>query len=367
MIPFLDLRKAHYEIWPDLQAAFERVVRSGFMILGPELEAFEREFAAYCSARHCIGVANGLDALRLILEALEIGPGDEVLVPSNTYIATWLAVSQVHAKPVPVEPDDQTYNMDPNLLEAAITSRTKAILGVHLYGQPADMTSINEIARKYRLAVIEDAAQSHGAECGGVKCGALSTAAGFSFYPTKNLGALGDGGAVTTNDSQLAERIRSLRNYGSSKKNVNPTKGYNSRLDELQAAFLRVKLRKLDEWNGYRCKLAATYGAGLEGVPGIRLPFVPQWANPVWHLFVVRCRNREALGKYLLENGVATLVHYPIPPHRQQAFAEMGFKPDSFPIADAMANEVLSLPIGPHLTNGDVLTVANHLQEFQRM
>lgn len=351
MIPFLDLKAPHVELREEINAAIARVVESGWYILGPEVDAFEAEYAAYCEASHCIGLANGLDALHLALRALDVGPGDEVIVPSNTYIATWLAVSQCGATPVPVEPDAHTFNIDPVLIEGAITPRTKVILPVHLYGQPADMDPILAIARKYGLRVLEDGAQAHGARYKGQRVGAHGDAVAWSFYPGKNLGALGDGGAVTTNDPELADRIRVLRNYGSRVKYVNEVQGYNSRLDPLQAAVLRVKLAHLDAWNARRAEVAVAYLQGLDG-RGLVLPHVPEWAAPAWHLFVVRHPQRDALQQRLSDAGVGTLIHYPIPPHRQAAYANAGLSPDAFPIASRMADEVLSLPMGPHLAMG---------------
>jgi dTDP-4-amino-4,6-dideoxygalactose transaminase len=347
MIPFLDLGAAYRELQPQIDVAVARVLASGHYILGPEVDAFEAEYAAYCETRHCIGLANGLDALHLALRAMDVGPGDEVIVPSNTYIATWLAVSQCGATPVPVEPDARTYNIDPSLIEAGITPRTKVILPVHLYGQPADMDPILAIARKHGLRVLEDGAQAHGARYKGQRIGAHGDAVAWSFYPGKNLGALGDGGAVTTDDPELADRIRVLRNYGSRVKYVNEVQGYNSRLDPLQAAVLRVKLAHLDAWNARRADVAAAYLQGLEG-SGLVLPHVPEWAAPAWHLFVVRHPQRDALQQRLSEAGVGTLIHYPIPPHRQAAYADAGFEQEAFPIASRMADEVLSLPMGPH-------------------
>jgi dTDP-4-amino-4,6-dideoxygalactose transaminase len=353
-IPFLDLKAPHNELKEELRDVFCRVVESGWFILGKEVEAFEKEFATCCGARQCVGVANGLDALHLILEAMNIGPGDEVIVPANTYIATWLAVTYAGAIPVPVEPDERTYNLDPSLLEAAITSRTKAIMPVHLYGQPADMDRINAIAEPYGLKVIEDAAQAHGARYKGRPAGSLGDAAGFSFYPGKNLGALGDAGAVVTNDEELADKVRTLRNYGSRKKYWNEAKGFNSRLDELQAAFLRVKLGKLDEWNERRKRIAEQYLQALEGVPDLILPFVPKYADPVWHLFVVRHGKRDVLQEHLEANGIGTLIHYPLPPHLQDAYVELGFEKGKLPITEKLAGEILSIPIGPHLSDDEV-------------
>jgi len=362
-IPFLDLKTSHIELRTQLQDAFERVLDSGWYIQGGELKQFEEEFAQYCEAKHCIGVGNGLDALHLILRAYGIGEGDEVIVPSNTYIATWLAASYAGAMPIPVEPDERTYNIDPARIEAAITSRTKAIMVVHLYGQPADMDPINAIARKHNLKVIEDAAQAHGARYKGRLVGALGDAAGFSFYPGKNLGAIGDGGAVTTNDPELAEKIRVLGNYGSRIKYHNEVKGYNSRLDELQAAFLREKLKRLDGWNAQRKAAAAEYLLQLKD-SDLVLPFVPEWADPVWHLFVVRSRQRESLQAHLQKQGIGTMIHYPIPPHLQPAYSEFDYKQGDFPIAEAIHGEVLSLPMGPTLNAIQISQVSKATQEF---
>lgn len=348
-IPFLDLDSPYLELKNELDSACLRVMKSGRYILGKEVEAFEAEFAAYCESKHCIGVGNGLDALHLILRAMDIGPGDEVIVPSNTYIATWLAVSYCGATPVPVEPDERTNNIDPARIEASITSRTKAILAVHLYGQPADMDPIISLARKFSLKIIEDCAQAHGARYKGRRVGSLGDAAGFSFYPGKNLGAIGDGGAVTTNDEVLAQRVKILRNYGSEVKYHNVVKGYNSRLDELQAALLRVKLSLLDEWNERRRDIAVRYLQDLTAIPALMLPFIPDWAEPVWHLFVVRHVQRDSIQAKLTETGVGTMIHYPIPPHLQPAYSELKLNEGDFPIAEQMAKEVLSLPMGPHL------------------
>ena len=298
-IPFLDIKASYLELKEGFDAAYQRVMDSGWYIQGEELKAFETEFAEYCGVKHCIGVGNGLDALHLILRAMDIGEGDEVIVPANTFIATWLAVTYAGATPVPVEPDERTYNIAPSKIEAAITKRTKAIMPVHLYGQPADMDPIVEIAARYNLKVIEDAAQAHGAKYKGRHTGGLGDAAGFSFYPGKNLGAFGDGGTVTTNDAELAKKVRMLGNYGSSVKYKNDIKGFNSRLDELQAAFLRVKLKKLAEWNKRRKVIANCYLNELEGVKDIILPYVPDWADPVWHLFVVHTKERYKLQHYL--------------------------------------------------------------------
>jgi dTDP-4-amino-4,6-dideoxygalactose transaminase len=359
-IPFLDLGAAYKELKPEIDAAIARVLDSGWYIGGPEVETFEAEYATYCEAQHAIGVANGLDALHLALRAMGVGPGDEVIVPSNTYIATWLAVSQCGATPVPVEPDERTYNINPALIEAAISPRTKVILPVHLYGQPADMDPILAIARKHGLRVLEDGAQAHGARYKGQRIGAHGDAVAWSFYPGKNLGALGDGGAVTTNDPELADRIRVLRNYGSRVKYVNEVQGYNSRLDPLQAAILRVKLAHLDEWNARRSAIAARYQAGLGGC-GLTLPHVPNWAEPVWHLYVVQHPQRDALQKALVSAGVGTLIHYPIAPHLQQAYAAAGHSRGTLPLAEQMAERVLSLPMGPHLPTTHVQPVIESL------
>ena len=363
-IPFLDLRAAYLELKPEIDAAVARVLDSGWYILGPEVEAFEAEYAAYCQATHAIGLANGLDALHLALRAMDVGPGDEVIVPSNTYIATWLAVSQCGATPVPVEPVETTYNIDPARIEAAITPRTKVILPVHLYGQPADLGPILAIARKHGLRVLEDAAQAHGARYKGQRIGAHGDAVAWSFYPGKNLGALGDAGAVTTNDAHLAERIRVLRNYGSRVKYVNDVQGYNSRLDPIQAAVLRVKLPVLDEWNTRRSAIAQRYLQALAG-SGLVLPQVPSWADPVWHLFVVRHPQREALAARLQAAGVASLIHYPIAPHQQAAYAGAGFAPEAFPLAQRIAQEVLSLPIGPQMDGASIQSICGTIESLK--
>lgn len=357
MIPFLDIKSTYLELKDEIDEAIARVLDSGWYILGPEVEAFEAEFAAYCQVKHAVGVASGLDALHLALLAMDVGPGDEVIVPSNTYIATWLAVSMCGATPVPVEPVEATYNLDPALIEGAITTRTKVILPVHLYGQSADLDPILAIACRNGLRVLEDGAQAHGAHYKGRR---LGDGVAWSFYPGKNLGALGDGGAVTTNDPEIADRIRLLRNYGSRVKYRNEIKGCNSRLDPLQAAVLRVKLHHLDEWNARRKAIAAQYLRDLSGI-GLILPQVPEWADPAWHLFVIRHPRRDVLAQRLAESGVGTLIHYPIPPHRQQAYAEAGFETDAFPLAGRIADEVLSLPIGPHLADSDVAEMVKHV------
>jgi dTDP-4-amino-4,6-dideoxygalactose transaminase len=356
MIPFLDLKSAQKELRVEIDEAVARVIESGCYILGPEVEAFEAEFATYCESAQCVGLANGLDALHLALRAMDVGPGDEVIVPSNTYIATWLAVSQCGATPIPVEPCEATFNLDPELIEAAITPRTRVILPVHLYGQPVDLDPILAIARKHGLRVLEDAAQAHGARYKGRRIGAHGDMVAWSFYPGKNLGALGDGGAITTNDAVLADRIRVLRNYGSRVKYVNEVQGYNSRLDPIQAAVLRAKLKHLDAWNSRRSALADQYSEGLVG-GDLKVQCVPEWAEPSWHLFVVRSLQREKLQRHLVDADISSLIHYPIPPHKQAAYAGLPLSDVDFPIASRMANEVLSLPMGPHLSAADVARV----------
>ena len=352
-IPFLDMKSPYLELKDELDAAYRRVMESGWYIFGEECEAFEREFAAYCGVKHCLGVGNGLEALHLILRAYGIGPDDEVIVPANTYIATWLAVSYAGAMPVPVEPDPATCNMDPARIAAALTPRTRAILPVHLYGQCADMLPICQLAAQHNLKVIEDAAQAQGAGYRGRKAGSLGDAAGFSFYPGKNLGALGDAGAVLTDDDALADRVRLLRNYGSKVKYVNEIKGFNSRLDTLQAAFLRAKLPALDEWNRRRRTAAGWYLAGLRGLPDLTLPAVLPETDPAWHIFMVRHPRRDALQRHLTEHGIGTLIHYPTPPYLSQAYIDNGYAHDSFPISTQIAQTALSLPMGPHLSRAD--------------
>ncbi len=363
MIPFLDLQAAYTELKIEIDDAVHRVLNSGHYILGTEVDAFESEWAKYCGAAEAIGLANGLDALILALRALNIGRGDEVIVPTNTYIATWLAVSAVGATPIPVEPDELTYNIDVTRIENAITSKTKVILPVHLYGQPADMDAILRLGQKYNLRVIEDAAQAHGAKYKGQRIGAHSDAVCWSFYPGKNLGALGDAGAVTTNDPAIAEQIRMLRNYGSRVKYVNELQGVNSRLDPLQAAILRVKLLHLDTWTERRLDIANRYTSALRGM-GLVLPSVPDWAEPVWHLYVIRSQQRNELQQSLSELGIGTLIHYPIPPHQQAAYANAQYPENAFPLASQLASELLSLPIGPQLSSQDLIEIIRAIQRF---
>ncbi|CAN7434591.1 DegT/DnrJ/EryC1/StrS family aminotransferase [Paraburkholderia hospita] len=359
-IPFLDIAAANRELRNELDAAYSRVMQSGWFILGSEVAAFEREFAAYCGAAHCTGVGNGLDALHLILRALDIGPGDEVLVPTNTFIATWLAVSHAGATPVPVEPVAATHNIDPARIDAAVTPRTRAIIPVHLYGQPADMTPILAAAKRHGLKVIEDAAQAHGATYRGSRTGVIGDAAAFSFYPGKNLGALGDGGAVVTNDSTIAQRVRELSNYGSKQKYVHESEGYNTRLDELQAAFLRAKLPVLDDWNSRRVALADHYMNRLAGAELV-LPAVIDGASPVWHLFVVRLKERERVICALSDANIGVQIHYPIPPGLSLAYAKTPASKIACPIADTLSREVTSLPIGPHMSIEQVDRVCDAL------
>lgn len=362
MIPFLDLKSVQLAQAEELKAAFARVLESGRYILDEEVSLFEREYADYCGAAHCIGVANGLDALTLALCALDIGPGDEVIVPSNTYIATWLAVSHVGATPVPVEPDPRTANIDPSRLLAALTERTRALLPVHLYGQAADLEPILDFARGHGLKVVEDGAQAHGARYRGRRLGAHGDAVAWSFYPGKNLGALGDGGAVTTNDPELADRIRTLRNYGSRVKYHNEVIGYNSRLDELQAAFLRVKLARLDAANQRRAAIARRYLEELDNLEGLTLPTIAADCEAVWHLFVVRHKKRDELQKALAAADIGTVIHYPIPPHLQPAYAHLGLQRGDLPITEAMHEEVLSLPISPVQTDAQTTIVIEAVQ-----
>jgi len=360
MIPFLDLTNINARDRDELIDAFTRVLDSGWYVLGKEVEAFEQEYSAYCGTRHCVGVGNGLEALALILRAwLELGvfrQGDEVIVPANTYIATILAITENGLMPVLVEPHPATCNLDPTLIEPHIGPRTRAILPVHLYGQTADMSAINSLAREHGLKVIEDCAQAHGARHAGIRAGALGDAAGHSFFPTKNFGALGDAGAVTTNDDALADALRALRNYGSHRKYENIYKGVNSRLDELQAALLRVKLSRVDADNQRRRNIASRYLREIHH-PQITLPVVGPNNEPVWHVFVVRAAARDALQAYLNGQGIGTLIHYPIPPHQQQAYREWNMR--SYPVTEQIHREVLSLPISPVMSDDQVRAVVD--------
>lgn len=362
-VPFLDLQAGYRELKAHIDQAVGRVLDSGWYILGPEVEAFETDFAAFVQARHCVGVADGLDALILSLRALGIGSGNEVIVPAHTYIATWLAVSAVGAVPVPVEPNKETMSIDCERIDAAITKRTKAILPVHLYGQPVDLDPILMLAKERGLKVIEDAAQCHGAIYKDRRIGGHGDIVCWSFYPGKNLGALGDGGAVTTDNDAYADAIRVLRNYGSRTKYVNERRGTNSRLDPLQAAILRVKLAHLDAWNARRAAIAEHYREGLAGLTDLELPRTLPDAKEVWHLFVVRARERARLAAHLDAHGISTLIHYPIPPHKQQAYADQQW--GSFPVSEKLANEVLSLPIGPHLSLDAAHRVTDAIRSFR--
>lgn len=367
MIHFLDLRAAYLELKSEIDDAVSRSLLSGYYIGGPEVEAFEAEFATYCEAKYCAAVGNGLDALTLALRALDIKPGDEVIVPSNTFIATWLAVSQCGAIPVGVDPRPDTCNIDPERIEAAVTSRTRAIIAVHLYGQPADLDPILEVAHRHDLRVIEDAAQAHGARYKGRRIGSHSDAITWSFYPGKNLGAFGDGGAVTTNNAKIDERIKLLRNYGSKIKYAHEVQGVNSRLDPIQAAVLRVKLRHLDSWNTRRQGIASMYLSGIKTSAQLSLPLVPEWATPSWHLFAIRSQMRDRVQQGLEAAGVQTLIHYPAPPHRQRAYTAsfpLLHENDPFPIATAIGQDILSLPIGPHLTAKSVEAVIQSVNQL---
>lgn len=353
-IPFLDLQSLHVEIKDQLENAFQRVMASGWYVLGPELETFEAEFARYCEVNYCVGVGNGLEALHILLKAYGIGSGDEVIVPSNTFIATWLAVTESGAVPIPVEPDVDTHNINPLLIEKAITNKTRAIIPVHLYGQPADMDKINDVAAAHGLVVIEDAAQAQGAIYKDRRTGSLGDAAATSFYPGKNIGALGDGGAVLTNDRSIAETVRKLRNYGSEIKYNHELIGFNSRLDELQAAFLRVKLKHLDRWNAQRCHIADIYNRELPGAI-ITPPFISDFVECVWHLYVVRSKRRDSLAKWLNDNGIPTAIHYPTPPHLQNCYQKS--LDAIYPVAELLAKEVISLPMSPTMSEEQVHNV----------
>ncbi len=363
-VPFLDMKSPYLELKDELDAAYHRVMESGWYILGDEVEAFEHEFAQNCGARYCIGVGNGLEALHLILRGYGIGTGTEVIVPANTYIASWLAITYAGAIPVPVEPDPATFNLDAQKIVSAITPKTRAIMAVHLYGQCTSMQEIWKIAGECGLKIIEDSAQTHGGTYKKRAAGNLGSAAGFSFYPGKNLGALGDAGAVVTNDAGLADEVRVLRNYGSRTKYYNEVKGYNTRLDPLQAAFLRVKLNHLDEWNQRRIRIAEYYLENLANVSGLILPQVAPETKHVWHQFVIRHPQRDRLKDYLTENGIGTLIHYPIPPHLSDAYKDMGFKAGDFPITESIAKTILSIPMGPHLNIDAAALVVDKVRQF---
>ncbi|MCC6900228.1 MAG: DegT/DnrJ/EryC1/StrS family aminotransferase [Polyangiaceae bacterium] len=365
-VPVLDLAATHAAIRDELAGALMRVLDGGQYVLGPELEAFERELAEYVEAEHAIGVGSGLDALVLALRAVGVLPGDEVIVPANTFIATFLAVSQLGARPVPVEPESGTWGLDVAAARRALTTKTRAIVPVHLFGQPCDLDPLLELGREHGVAVVEDAAQAHGARYRGRRIGGHGDAVCFSFYPAKNLGALGDAGAVTTRAAAIAERVRLLRNYGSPKKYEHVLKGQNSRLDEIQAAALRVKLRHLDRWNGRRREVAARYLTGLCGAPGFTLPGCLPETEPVWHLFVVDHPERDRLRDFLAARGVGTLVHYPVPAHQCPAYSELGLDPGSLPLTEGACRTHVSLPIGPHLSDAAVEHVIASAWAFAR-
>jgi dTDP-4-amino-4,6-dideoxygalactose transaminase len=347
MLPFFSSKTVHDTLNAEIQLAWQRFYASNYYVLGTEVKAFEAEYASWIGAKHCIGVANGLDALHISLRALGIGPGDEVIVPSNTYIASWLGVSQTGAKPVPVEPDPRSWNLDPRRIEAAITPRTKAIMPVHLYGQACEMGPIMELAQKHGLKVVEDNAQAHGATWNGQKTGTFGQLNAHSFYPTKNLGALGDAGAVTCDEEDFADFARTFRNYGSKERYYNEMQGTNSRLDELQAAILQVKLRYLHQWNEERSILAQQYLDALADLDEVQLPHILEGATHVWHLFVILTPKRDALQAFLAQKGLQTLIHYPLPPHLQKAYQGAGYQKGQFPLAEKMATECLSLPLFP--------------------
>lgn len=362
-VPFVSFKPLEKELDGQLRAAFARVFENSWYIDGNEDKAFEKAFAAYCDSQYCIGNGNGLDALMLALKALDIGDGDEVIVPSNTFIATALAVTYTGATPVFVEPDIRTYNIDPALIEEKITKKTKAIMPVHLYGQPCDMDPIMAIAKKHNLYVIEDCAQAHGATYKGKVIGSFGDAAGFSFYPGKNLGALGDAGATVTNNKELADKVRALGNYGSDYKYHHIYKGNNSRLDELQAAFLSAKLPYMDKVNENRRYIAGRYLKGIQNAK-IVLPYVPEWANPVWHLFAVRCENRDELAEYLAEKGIGTNKHYPISMHLQECYADLQIPKGSLPLAEEISATELSLPIYYGMTEEEIDYVIDAVNAF---
>ncbi|OON67337.1 DegT/DnrJ/EryC1/StrS family aminotransferase [Hymenobacter sp. CRA2] len=363
-VSFLSFAAQHDPLRQDIMAAIGQVYDSHYYVLGKSVQQFEQEYAAFCGVPHCVGVANGLDALHLALVALGVGEGDEVIVPSNTYIATWLAATFVGATPVPVEPDPHTYNLDPARIEAAITPRTRAIMPVHLYGQACAMSEIMAVAARHGLHVVEDNAQAQGAAWQGQLTGSFGQLNATSFYPGKNLGALGDAGAVTCHDATLAERVRTLRNYGSQQKYYNERVGYNSRLDELQAAVLRVKLPHLPTWTAQRQQLAARYDALLADLPELVLPRTAPGATHVYHLYVVRTARRDALQQHLTQHGIGTLIHYPVPPHLQQAYEFLGYQPGAFPLAEELARTSLSLPLWPGMTETDLQAVSTAVHSF---
>lgn len=362
-IPFVSFLPMEHELDADLRAAFERVYTNSWYIEGKEDTAFENAFAKYCTVKYCAGVGNGLDALMLVLKAIGIGPGDEVIVPSNTFIATALAVTYVGAVPVFAEPDIRTFNIDPLKMESAITNKTKAVIPVHLYGQPCDMDPVMEIARKHKLYVLEDCAQAHGAMYKGRRIGSFGDAAGFSFYPGKNLGALGDAGAIVSDSEDIIKRVRALGNYGSDYKYHHIFKGNNSRLDEMQAAFLAAKLPHLEKMNRERRRIASMYLEGIRN-PEVILPYVIEDVVPVWHIFGVRCERRDKLETFLKEKGIGTNKHYPIPMHLQDCYRDLGYKKGDFPIAEEISATELSLPMYYGLTDEEVQYVIDAVNSF---
>ncbi len=362
-VKFADIKFTYEAIKEEIDNAVANVLSSGRYILGEQVEAFEKDFAKYCGAKYSVGVSNGLDALKLSLLAHGIGEGDEVIVPAHTFIATWLAVSAVGAKVIPVDINPETFNIEPDLIEKAITPKTKAIIPVHLYGQPAELNKIKSLAEKHNIKIIEDAAQAHGAEYEGKKNGSSENLVCFSFYPGKNLGAFGDGGAIVTNDENLYYKIKELSNYGSHEKYVHNSLGCNCRLDEIQAAILRVKLKYLDKWNAIRSEVAEKYIREIKN-DLIKLPFAQSNVKHVWHLFVIRTDDREKLSEYLNENGIETLIHYPIAPFNQKAYAKMCLSDKDFPVASKTARSVLSLPIGPHMTKEQTEYVIQKINDF---
>ena len=364
IIPFVTFKPLEAELDKELRDAFKRVYTRSWYIEGVEDEEFEKQFAKYCDSKYCVGVGNGLDSLYLALKSLDIKEGDEVIVPSNTYIATALAVTYCGATPVFVEPDIRTFNIEPTKIETAITSKTKAIMPVHLYGQSCDMDSIMEIAKKHNLYVVEDCAQAHGATYKGKKIGSFGDAAGFSFYPGKNLGALGDAGATVTNNEELAKKVRALGNYGSDYKYHHIYQGNNSRLDELQAAFLSAKLPYLDKVNENRRETAKKYLTGINNSEVI-LPYVPEYTNPVWHIFGIRCRKRDELERWLNDAGISTNKHYPIPMHLQECYKDLGFKKGDYPIAEEISETELSIPMYYGMTDDEVKYVIDRINEFR--
>ena len=363
-IPFLNFTPMHSAIKSKMSDAFNRVYDNNWFILGNELDQFEKNYALFNQVEFCVGLSNGLDALHLSLKSCGIVEGDEVIVPSNTYIASVLAISFVGATPIFAEPSLETYNIDHLLIEKLVTKRTKAIMPVHLYGQACEMDKIMKIAQKYNLKVIEDNAQSQGATFNGKITGAWGDVSATSFYPGKNLGALGDAGAITTNSLEIAKKIKINRNYGSNKKYYNETLGYNMRLDELQAAFLNVKLKKIASWNSQRQEIASWYFSALQDVQQIVLPKIANGATHVFHVFAIRTKYRDLLQTYLTENGIGTLIHYPVPPHLQEAYRFLGYKTGDFPIAEEIANTILSLPIWPGMTKDNVDYIAETIQNF---